>query len=341
MPTISGDADRTSRRLFEQEEASRARDGARDTLRETPAARRSSSQASSDVVMARHLERIASSSDYAGFIANFAGATSTSSTSSVGGADAARDAAVQAKLDGLRDAFSGPYTVGGHIVPARPMFRMTTHDVPQKMAAEAQSLAQRAGVRFPMEAFYGQCSPTDLVKTTQALIDAGRLPPPPGDVASRIRRMQWDHGIGVDCAGYAKQALIATSPRPLPLRNAGAESFRDLDSTRAGAFAKLAIENARPGDLITLDPMPDERWGHNVIVYSHVVKSGLHVFEVDSSWGAGAHGSEQGGFRRDTWSYDPSTRIWGSHVPGTSPPMLVMSGDGPAGDRYHGTYRPR
>lgn len=339
MPNISGDTDRTSRRLSEQEEANRAR----DTLRETPVARRSPSEASRDVVMARHLERIASSSDCAGFMASI-GATSTGSTgstSSVGGAEAARDAAVQAKLDGLRDAFSGPYTVGGNIVPARPMFRMTTHAVPQKMAAEAQSLAQRAGVRFPMAAFYGQCSPKDLVTTTQALIDAGRLPPPPGDVASRIRRMQWDHGIGVDCAGYAKQALIATSPRPLPLRNPGAESFTDLDTTRAGAFAKLPIEKARPGDLITLDPMPNEHWGHNVIVYSHVVKNGLHVFEVDSSWGAGEHGSEEGGFRRDTWTYDPSTRIWGSHLPGTSPPVLVTSGEGPAGDRYHGTYRPR
>lgn len=341
MPMISGDADRTSRRLSEQEEANRARTGARETLRETPAARRSASQASTDVAMARSLERIASPSDYAVFMANIGGAGRTSSTSSVGGTDAARDAAVQAKLDALRDAFSGPYTVGGDVVTARPMFRMTTHAVPQKMAAEAQSLAQRAGVRFPMNAFYGQCSPKDLVKTTQALIDAGRLPPPPGDVASRIRRMQWDHAIGVDCAGYAKQALIATSPRPLPLRDAGAESFRDLDSARAGAFARLPIVDARPGDLITLDPMPNEHWGHNVIVYSHVVKSGLHVFEVDSSWGAGEHGSEQGGFRRDTWTYDASTRTWGSYVPGTSPPLLVASGDGPAGDRYHGTYRPR
>jgi len=333
MPTIAGDADRSARRLNDQDETSRARHAAaRDTLRETPVARRSPSQATGDFSMARHMERMASSSDYVGFIAGMA---------SVGGADAARDAAVQAKLDGLRDAFSGPYTVGGASIPARPMFRMTTHEVPRKMSAEVQSLGLRAGVRFPMEAHYGQCRPQDLVKMTQALIDAGRLPPPPGDVASRIRRMQWDYGIGVDCAGYAKQALLATSPRPLPLRGAGAESFRDLDGARAGAFVRLPIETARPGDLVTLDPMPGEHWGHNVIVYSHVVKNGVHVLEVDSSWGAGAHGSEQGGFRRDTWTYDATTKTWGSYAPGTTPPVLVTSGDGPAGDRYHGTYRPR
>ncbi len=334
MTTIRADAERSTRNVDDHERAiaqSPSQTPPRASApgaRETPALR--------DHATARHIDAIAPSSDYASFLSSVA-----SAASSVSATDAARDVAVQAKLDGLRDAFSGPYAVAGSNVSARPMFRMTAHDVPRKMALEAQMLGLRAGVFAPMEAFYGQCKPHDLVKITQALIDAGRLPPAPGDVASRIRRMQWDYGIGVDCAGYSKQAILASSPHAVPLRAAGAESFRDLDGARARSFAKLPIEKARPGDLITLDPGPNERWGHNVVVYSHVMKGALHVLEVDSSWGAGSDGSEQGGFRRDTWTYDPATKLWGSHVPGSSPPLLVTSGHGPAGDRYHGTYRPR
>ncbi|MEA2748125.1 MAG: hypothetical protein QOI41_2268, partial [Myxococcales bacterium] len=322
--TIDGlDMDRASRRSESTDDDLPTPQ--RETLRETPAAR-----------LAAHVERQPTSTEYRAFLSNVANVANVANVLD----DARRDAAIQRKLDAVRDAFSGPYVVAGEAVSARPMFRMTTHAVPAAMARAVDTLGARAGVRAPFEARVGQCRPQDLVKITQALIDDGRLPAGPGDLAMRIRRMQWDHGIGVDCAGYSKQALAAVSTRAPKMYAAGSESFRDVDGGRDGSFAKVSLANARPGDLITLDASEPGGWGHNVVVYSHATadtakKAMLcgttrnadlvdflsspgphHVFEVDSSWGAGIEGAECGGYRRDTWLYDASTKTWGSFEPG-------------------------
>ena len=321
MPIRRTDSDATFvTRAQRSEEDDRARPQP-TTLRATPQA------------IARHVEEVPASTEYLAFIANVAASAEL--------ADARRDAAVRAKLDAVRDAFSGPYLVNGSPVTARPMFRMTTHPVPKAMAFEVDALGNRAGVRAPFESRVGQGKPQDLVKITQALIDAGRLPSGPGSVSACIRKMQWDYGIGVDCGGYAKQALAACAARPPELRAAGSESFRDLDGARASHFAKVPIERARPGDLVTLDPDPasNEVWGHNVVVYSHAVEGSLHILQVDSSWGAGTDGAECGGFRRDTWLYDAASKTWASVDPTTG--AVEKSTVGPAGDAYHGTYRPR
>ena len=57
--------------------------------------------------------------------------------------------------------------------------------------------------------------------------------------------------------------------------------------------------------------------------------------------GAGPDGADYGGFRRDTWTYDDATKLWtwtNNHV---SPPTAEVSLDGPAGERFHGCYRPK
>lgn len=361
--TISGlDPERSSRRTEDANDdfsPTPAREALPETLRETPAAR-----------LAAHVEQQPTSTEYLAFLSNIASAGAHANVTAAAGAtlatdEAGRDAAIQRKLDAVRDAFSGPYVVAGTTVSARPMFRMTTHEVPPAMAQAVDKLGARAGVRAPFESRVGQGRPQDLVKITQALIDDGRLPAGPGDLATRIRRMQWDHGIGVDCAGYSKQALAACSARAPKMRAAGSESFRDVDGGRDGSFAKLRLEKARPGDLITLDSSEPGGWGHNVVVYSHVTADaakkatlcGLahdaslaeflsspgphHVFEVDSSWGAGTEGAECGGYRRDTWLYDASTKTWGSFEPGVTPLSFVTSEAGPADDVFHGAYRVR
>ena len=326
-----------------------------------PTTRRAVPSAIREAAAARHLERMPLSSDYRAFLANVtAGANANANAiTSVG---AARDEAVQTKMDGVRNAFSGPYVVDGAQVTARPMFRML-HPKGDAIVAIVTTCAKRAGVQ-PGPAIVGQCTPKELVKITQALIDAGRLPPGSGDVATRIRQMQWDHGIGVDCAGYSKQAIAATAARVPRLYAPGIESFRDLDGERKGSFARVAIADARPGDLLTLDAIAPEIYGHNVVVYSHATSDDAqtaalsakhgpyvaaflasagphHVLEVDSSWGAGADGNPCGGFRRDTWIYDASTKAWGSFDPRTTPPRFEISTRGPSGDAYHATYRPR
>jgi len=279
---------------------------------------------------------------------------------------AVKDAQVRARMDACRDSASGPYDVGGEQVVASPMFRMTPHVIPQDLLGELRQVGLRAGLTDGQIGALrvGQGSSASLVKMTQALIDAGKLPAQPSDLAARIKTVQWSYGIGMDCAGYSKLALRAAHGRDLGFYGAGIESFRDLDGKRSALFARVPIAQARPGDLVTLDPSPGGTYGHNVVVYDNKLADaaqraalsttygasmkaflsspGPHrVLEVDSSWGAGTDGNLVGGYRRDTWVYDASMKSWASFAPGTTPPQLVVSNDGPADDRFHGVYRPR
>jgi hypothetical protein len=279
---------------------------------------------------------------------------------------AVKDALVRARMDACRDAASGPYAVGGERVVASPMFRMTPHVIAKDVQDELRRIGLHAGLTDGQIGALkvGQGSNASLVKMTQALIDAGKMPAAPSEVAARIKTMQWSYGIGMDCAGYSKEALRAAHGRDLGFYGAGIESFRDLDGKRSATFAKVGIAQARPGDLVTLDPSPGGTYGHNVVVYDSKIADatqraamgatygasmtaflsspGPHrVLQVDSSWGAGTHGDLVGGYRRDTWIYDESTKHWGSFTPGTTPPELVVSKYGPADDRFHGVYRPR
>jgi hypothetical protein len=279
---------------------------------------------------------------------------------------AVKDAQVRARMDACRDSASGPYDVGGERVTASPMFRMTPHVIPQQLQNELRSIGIRAGLTDGQIGALkvGQGSNASLVKMTQALIDAGKLPAQPSDLAARIKTMQWTYGVGMDCAGYSKEALRAAHGRDLGFYGAGIESFRDLDGKRSATFARVRIAQARPGDLLTLDPSPGGTYGHNVVVYDNKIadtaqraalsatygapmtaflsSAGPHrVLQVDSSWGAGTEGNLVGGYRRDTWIYDESMKSWASFAPGTTPPQLVVSKEGPADDTFHGIYRPR
>jgi hypothetical protein len=275
-------------------------------------------------------------------------------------------AATQRRIDGVRDRFSGPYTVDGQTVTARPMFRINIGHNTKQMETHAKELAKIASGKVAnlRAVQMGCCRPEDLVKVTQALIDAGKLPPgPPSTLEDRIRDMQWEWGIGVDCAAYTRATLTAATGktgRELGLAPLGTESFVGLGGNPH--FKKVGIADVRPGDLITLRATGD--YGHNVIVHGHFVvndakkadlvqKMGpraqnfltgsgpFHAIEVDSSWGAGSTGEKCGGYRRDTWLYDESTKMWGYVDPHASPPAFKLSATGPAGDDFHGAYRAR
>lgn len=289
---------------------------------------------------------------YAGLRANAAATVSAATPS--------RDDRVGQKLDDLRSAYSGPYHAEGQTVSASAMFAMNGGFSRDNAKANGKEALKIAGPDANA-AMLGIATPKQIVKVTQALVDAGKLPPGPGDLATRIKAMQWHYGIGVDCACYTRMALQAATGKPgeqLGLAPLGSEGFRNLGSN--GHFAKVRPEAARPGDIMTLDSRDGDA-GHNVIVRSRTalddaakqaltVKWGkpasrflsgagpFHQIQVDSSWGAGETGETTGGVRRDTWIYDEGSKMWASVNQHESPPRLRV-GTGPANDAFHGAYR--
>jgi hypothetical protein len=301
----------------------------------------------------------------------------------------AEDKRIQRELDGFRDRFAGPYTVDGKAVSARPMFRMNVpnaanHEYLKVNGKELERVCAKAGIgSYAALGVSGRCSPQQLVKVTQALLDAGKLPPADAEhqtMPSRIRLMQWQHGIGVDCAGYTQQAAAAVhgaAGRPFTKGLMG-DMFTGMGNDPR--FAKIAPESIRPGDVIHLQNPEAGQVGHNVIVYAHTtlkdddrakliaahpIAQGFltgagpfHTYEVDSSWGAG-EGKEFGGFRRDTWIYDQSSQTWASYVPQAprsahdpndpnaeivDRPRDTLLSDpltGPQGELFAGAYRPK
>jgi len=268
---------------------------------------------------------------------------------------------IHARIDSLRGDFSGPYSVDGQTVQAPVMFRMIFSNE-KEVAANAAELdrAARACGTAGASIRSGQAPAKQVVAVTQKLIEMGHLPPPPGDVATRIRRMQWSFGVGADCASYTRQAFERATGKSVAALGID-PGFRSLDGN--AHFKKVPITDVRTGDVITLDPHPPETIGHNLIVCDHTLVSNVqmadviahfgdkarsffssagpfHVIEVDSSWGAGRNGdTEFGGQRRELWLYDESTKKWGRILLGD---RSSWSEDRPTqSDDFHGAYRVR
>jgi len=273
------------------------------------------------------------------------------------------DAAVRERLDVFRAKFSGPYTVDGKSVEARPMFRMyggfNDDRTTGSRRSELEAICAKAGLSHAVHSLtVGRPTPGQLVKATQALIDAGKLPPGTDDsLEARIRQLQWSYGIGVDCAGYAEQAARAARGET-PAAPTHNDAFSGMRSDPR--IQKIPIGDIRPGDVIHLDPPSHGQVGHNVVVYRHetadaakrleIANRGpsaaafmagpgpFHLLEVDSSWGAD-DGKDYGGFRRDTWIYDAGAARWGYFDHGRG--ALFASERGPNDEPFAGAFRPR
>lgn len=300
---------------------------------------------------------------FANVRAQAAGTTATDAVSA-SAAESAREKQVQAKLDTLRDQYSGPYTVAGKQVPARPMFRMNGGMNEKKLTkhdAELTAVCARVGVD-KWSVTHGCASPEQLRKVTQALVDKYLLDT--NDPAKDIRELQWEFGLGIDCACFTYRALEAVTGKAgarLGLKGLGAEGFRGMDSDpeKRGKFTKVEPKAVRAGDLITLDG-PNGSTGHNVMVRGRRVlddrekralenergaaatqffagSGPFHAIQVDSSWGTGDRPQDYGGYRSDTWLYDEGSRRWASVEPSSG--QLVISDVGPSGDLFHGGYR--
>ena len=306
----------------------------------------------------------------------------------------AREARFAKALDETRDAFVGPYSVNGQTVFAQPQFRMKegyerehgTFRVDEKgdfvtnpsrsvenfhraLTPKGRTLVAilaRGGEPNPGGAMLGYPSPRQLVRATQALIDAGKLPslPPPATTADCIRKMQWEWGIGIDCVDWCMNALAHATGRSVEGMGLarGTDPFDASGETTPHGFSRASATTARAGDIVTL-LNPTEPPGHRVIVRDRAVIAAndpkardviakwgstasaffrgagpFHVLHVDSSWGA-EDGKAFGGYRRDTWVFDEGSKSWMSYSPHTGETGVHVSADGPAGETLKGVYR--
>ena len=293
----------------------------------------------------------------------------------------------QAKLEAYQATFAGPYVVGGERVMASAMFRMATGyndkiagytivdgkgkiDRTRPQVKALVAICKGANAPDPELALMGCASPRALVKITQALIDAGKLPPGSGDLPARIKTMQWQWGIGVDCTDYTVGAAMKVACKSS--QELGVVPGTDYFKAPANNphLSRVSVADVKVGDVFCLDAVPKPprppAVGHRAVVYSHTVSGPadgaalearfgaasatfvrggpVHIIEVDSSCGAGPSGSPNGGVRRDTWLYNESSRCWaqyGPKSPVVGSPRFDITPHGPKDELLHGIYRLR
>jgi hypothetical protein len=259
------------------------------------------------------------------------------------GADA-RSAAIQAKLNAFLGVATPSYTFpDGTSVVASAFFGMSggfaSPDL-SKNRPTRDALIKKLGLRPGFD--WARPAVADIQKLTQALIDAGNLPPvsvldkwgttPTGSTitltpAGRVRCMVFDFGIGIDCAGYAHQALLYAhggTDGSYNLKSLGNENFMSLSRNRS--WQPAGVDGARPGDILALSATSARDVGHVITVYDHqvataqadrdalaapvvslvyssqtaqvksllAVTGSVHLFLLDASWGASGYPVDDG-----------------------------------------------
>ena len=288
--------------------------------------------------------------------------------------------ATQARLDEFREQMRSSYTIDGRTVKVAPQFQMegglsdpegkgpakSRTGTMAKVSAALPELKQNPALRTAASAAgMGRATPEQMQLVTQALIDAGKLPPAKGDHTSdsaRVRKLQWDFGLGSDCAGYTAQAATKAAGRDLGLTGVNRNGDALQGSITPQQFSRVPQEpgkpmRARAGDIVRLnDPTPGEA-GHWVSVYDHQTmnkdrvarlhdsqndfwkgspkNAEVHVYTLDSSWGAGGdwqtkgEQGEVGGADRRKWVYNSANDRWGSYDDRTKTPAIVYTENGP------------
>ncbi len=244
-------------------------------------------------------------------------------------------------------------------------FYMNTRAPPARRT-ELEQLLERAG--FPRtdinDVVIGRGSPLRIAQVTQALIDAGKLPPPRPDgkpsLADRIRQMNFEWSVGIDCAGYV--ALASLGARGISRESAGfaAPTDESLSNLRARGFTVVLAKDLRAGDIISLHGNGEPEQEHRAIVREATPATDEEIqtirrdwrvrvrdrdralsslkwdkVVVDSSWGGGDD-RQQGGVARHTWWYEQTTGLWASRVGATA---LPLSGT-PYAHASHEMFRP-
>jgi len=300
-------------------------------------------------------------------------------------AQLAADQKIQARMDAYFNGFYGKYKVNGVEVSVAPFFRMTDGAAggSEAMKEKVFAVTGRRNDAFSWAVHccaYGRCTPAQLQMVTQALIDKGKLDevrakydamdatefakwhgsaPRPLSDENAIKLMQYDYGLGIDCAGYVQQAFQAVhggSRKSWSFHERiGWERLDNLRENRNFERSTTPV-NARPGDLIFLSPPKGDTIPHTVLVRGRDVLHAdetraldpdakfakttdtVHRIEVHGSWGAGYGDLNRGGLQTRSFLYNETKGKWADGKGG----VAVHQPDGPYGGHpVESIYHPK
>jgi LysM repeat protein len=291
------------------------------------------------------------------------------------------------RIDAYKESFNSTYEVNGKQVQAMPHFRIGdsaygtgasgpagrhgSSDVQEDLTKLIQT-GDKAHWNDKMKqsvhmVAYGRGNAEQIQMVTQSLIRSGQFDQAKKDHpglndSDTIRMMQWDHGIGIDCAGYVQQAFLGvhggTREKYGFQPRIGDENLMYLK----GKFNEVKPANVKPGDLIALNPPQKNDVGHTILVRDHHEMGNLerqtlyknmtgfagpsdkvHIYSGDASWSGGVDGDLKGGVQRRIFLYNETTGKWADVTPSASGGYDVSpsSSSGPYNHPLNGIYRPK
>jgi cell wall-associated NlpC family hydrolase len=296
--------------------------------------------------------------------------------------------AIQGRIDQYFSDAAAKYTVGGAEASVEPFFRRSKGWAPpdgtaspadlEKRVRDATGRDDKAFRRSVHMCAWGRGSPEDVRIVTQALMDAGKLAEVleqknelsddefrekhgvsrPLTAQQQINLLQWEFGIGIDCAGYVQQAFLDAhggTRESYGFDPIGEENLYDLEGNPA-FDRELTPVHAQPGDLIVLKPPAEDEAGHTLLVrdgreiawtesqtldgvetFAQPTDT-VHLIEVQASWGAGEGDLEKGGVQQRTFLFNETTGQWADVHDGQVSPQA----DGPYGGHpVESIYHPK
>jgi len=207
----------------------------------------------------------------------------------------------------------------------------------------------------------GRGTPVQIASLTQELLDEGLLPADQTKALDqRVRTMMVDYGIGLDCAGYVQQALLAARGVTRAAAGLRAPLLEDLSGLAQRGYARVSLEEVRTGDLFIFRPPAPRPYDPNPVGHTAIVRDshattatelawltqtigispeaaangGWTTFRFDSSWGSSGVATAGGVARRTLW-HDAvnGTWIW------TMDAGRIQSGRLAYGHEIDGIYR--
>jgi hypothetical protein len=297
---------------------------------------------------------------------------------------------MEGRIDAYKESFNSTYEVNGKQVKAQPHFRIGDTGSGATGASGRPGRHSSAAVKEDLSKLiqkndkahwndrmkyavhmvaYGRGSAQDIQMVTQSLIRSGEFDKAkkahPGlSDSDTIRMMQWDNGVGVDCAGYVQQAFLGVhggSREKYGLKpRIGDENLMSLKNNPR--FQQVKPTDVKPGDLIALNPPSRNDVGHTILISNHHEMGKLerdvlyknmgsfasptdkvHIYSGDASWSGGTDGKLSGGVQRRIILYNETTGKWADVTPaaGGGYDVEPSSADGPYNHPMNGIYRPK